>query len=186
MTGTAPFIKPSGSIIIAPASGSPLCYFYKVRTATNVEPGRQAKYSTSDREVIVATANSASIGVVGYENADSNSQPTNIDTDYTVNTYAPIHFGGGFLFNAKLSDAGGSHSTITPGDRLYVGANGLLLEGSASTVTIASGSTYVLSDKQQPDETVSGHVLSGPIVAMAYESVTTSADADDCGCLSLI
>ena len=172
--------KPTNKIVV---SGTPLIVEKKVKTATNMYPGRLVKYSTSDVEIVVNTAAGKAIGWLGYEQANHDYKPADVDTAYSADDFAPELFGGHFIINGRLA----SGESVNPGERLVAAANGELKAGSAMTVTIASGTTTVLSDKAQPDENVSGAYGSeGIVVAIAMETVDASAAAKDIAVLSLI
>ena len=165
------FTEPSNAIVVA---GNPLIEELKVETAANCQPGHLVKKGTNDDDIVVCGAGEMPVGVLGYEQARPDFKPATRSTDYAAGDWAPVLHRPGVVL-LRLADG----HTVNKGDPLVSAANGEVALASAMTVTIASGSSTVLSDKAQPDEAVAGgYGAEGPIVAFAAESVTTSGAAD--------
>ena len=155
----------------------------KVENATNMYPGRLVKKGTNDDDIVVNTAAGNAVGWLGYEQTTKKHRPATVDTIYLINAQAVILNGGGFVIVARLA----SGESVAKGAPLVDAANGELKAASAGTVTIASGSTTVLSDKAQPDEAVVGsYGDQGPVKAYAEETVDASGGAKDIMVRSLI
>jgi len=174
------YTKPTNKILVA---GNPLIQELKIETVANCYPGRLVKKGSSDAQIVVNTAAGMAVGVLGYEQANDKYKPATVDTIYVVNDFVPVLNGGGFVYVGRLA----SGESVSKGDPLVAAANGELKAASAATVTIASGSTTVLSDKAQPDESVAGaYGAQGLIVAVAEETVDASGGAADIMARSLI
>ena len=96
-------------------SGSAQVQELKIKTATNMYPGRLVKEGTNQDDIVVATASdNDQIGWLGYEQCNPTDQPADVDTIYTVSTVAPVLYGGGFTLVAKAA----AGETITKGMKL--------------------------------------------------------------------
>lgn len=173
-------ISPTNKIIV---QGDPLYDERKIETVANCFPGRLVKKGTADHQIVVNTAAGKACGVLGYEKAHPDYKPKTVDTIYVVNDWAPIRYGGGFVYNGRLKNG----ESVVMGDLLVAAANGEVKKATAATVTLASGSTAVTSDKAQPDESVAGSIpAEGIIVGEAKATVDASAAAKDLLILSKI
>jgi len=174
-------IQPDNSIIV---SGEPRKDEIKVEVAANMFPGRVVIQGTNDDDAVIAGAGCIRpMGWLGYENTHKFYRPATSATIYTINDQASLLSGGDFRLLAKLA----SGEIARKGEFLVVAPAGMLKVASAMTVTIASGTIAVVSDKAQPDELVIGAYGSeGIIVAKADEYVDASLAAADIIVLSLI
>jgi len=174
---------PTNKVLV---QGEPLTDDKLIETVTSMYPGRLVTAGTSDHQIVVNTANNPPLGWLGYDGAAAGVKPDTVDTIYTA-VVAPILYGGGFTINGRLANG----QNVSIGDLLCPAASGELTAATTlvGTVTIASGSTAVLSDKVQPDESVVfGGALptQGMVVAQAMESVNASGGAADIMVKSLI
>lgn len=141
-------IKPNNKIV---AYGTPKIEIERnVGTATEMYPGRVVIKGSTDYDVVVATANAvAPIGWLGYETCNPNYKPADTTSaTYAVGDKVPVLGGGGFIIVGTLATS----QTIVKGDQLVCAANGQL----AKKDTAAATNDY-------------------PVVAIAEESVTTTA-----------
>lgn len=115
------FRKPANGII---AAGIPhLVQDLKVETATNMYPGRWVTKGTNDDDIVVATAATAPIGMLGYEDAAEPYKPTDEDTAYGAGDWAPVLSGKGIVGVGSLTKG----VKANKGDRLMVLAAGQLV-----------------------------------------------------------
>jgi len=168
--------KPNNKIV---AQGEPLVEECKVESATNMYPGRLVKKGSSDSQIVVCGATDMPIGWLGYEQAAGPYKPSDVDTAYSANDFAPVLYGGKFVIVGRLA----SGEVVNKGDLLVPAANGELKK--AETLQIASGGTSVTSTAANGD-IITGHYGDAPIVAKALESVDASGGAQDILVLSLI
>lgn len=178
----AGYKKPINKVLVA---GNPLLQELKVEgTVTYMLPGRLVIVGTAEQQCKVGTAAGKVLGFLGYEQASDHYKPATVDTAYALADFAPVLNGGGFVIVASLA---ASQGTIVKGDRLVAAANGELSLASAATITIASGTTTVLSDKAQPDEAVAGaYGAEGLVVAIAEEGKSNVGSSQDIMVRSLI
>jgi len=169
-------VKPTNAILV---QGKPFVQELKIETATNCYPGRLVITGTNDDDVVVCGAAGIAFGWLGYEQADANFMPTNVDTIYTVNHMAPVLYGGNFVIVGHLANG----ESVKKGDRLTAGASGELIKAVASTVT--AGATPVTGSAATG--TISGGIpLGGIVVAIALETVNASTGAADIMVKSMI
>ena len=83
--------------------GSPLKETLLVETATGVHGGLLVKCDSSDTAIELADATDIAIGWCGYEESPAGAQPADIDTAYTADDHAAVHYGGGFVIMAELA-----------------------------------------------------------------------------------
>ncbi len=167
---------PTNKVLV---QGNPLTDEKLIETVTSMYAGRLVKKGTADHQIVVNTVNNPPLGWLGYDGAHPDKKPATVDTIYTA-VDAPILYGGNFVINGRLA----SGQNVTAGTLLAPAASGELTEATTltGTVTIATGSTAVTSDKAQPDESVVfGGALptQGMVVAQAMESVDASGAAAD-------
>lgn len=128
------FVKPNNSIIVDDNGGGrkPLIQGLKVETAANMYPGRLVIKGTSDGNAVVSGVDGLVTGWLGYEQADPNFQPADVDTLYAANDKAPVLYGTGFVLVASLAAA----QTILKGDRLSPGAAGQVIKTVSPAVVV--------------------------------------------------
>lgn len=128
------FVKPLNSIIVDDNSGGrkPLIQGLKVEVAANMYPGRLVIKGTNDDDAVVCGAAGLTFGWLGYEQADPNFKPDDVDTLYTVDHMAPVVYGGGFVLVASLA----SSQTIVKGDHLSAGAAGQVVKTVTTGVVV--------------------------------------------------
>ena len=146
----------------------------KVETGSaNVVPGACVVNGSSVGEVgLAGAAATAPIGWISFEDTPGQYiDGHSITTAFASDDIVAIVSGPGTGVQAVLATS----QTIVEGDFLIAKANGQVGKAAAMTVTIASGTTTVLSDKAQPDEAVAGgYGAEGIILGTAAESVTTT------------
>lgn len=166
------YIAPSNAILVA---GNPLIQFLKVETATNMYPGRLVITGTNDDDITVCGAAGLAIGWLGYEQSHKNHRPATVDTIYLINAQVAVLNGGGFVIMASLKNG----ETVVKGSPVVAAASGEVSLAAAMTVTVATGTTAVVSDKAQPDEAVTGSLsATGVVVGWAEEGMTASGSTD--------
>lgn len=125
--------KPTNAIV---ERGDALVEELRIETNTNCYPGRLVKKGTTDADCVVNTVNNMPIGVLGYEHAQGQNQPADVDTLYTQYDHAPVLKGD---INCVLSLK--ATEVATKGDGLYPAASG-------EVATWASGSTIIAIAEQ--------------------------------------
>jgi len=128
------FVKPLNSIVVDDNSGGrkPLIQGLKVEVAANMYPGRLVIKGTNDDDAVVSGASGLITGWLGYEQADPNFQPVDVDTLYAANDTAPVLYGSGFVLVASLA----ATQTIVKGDRLSAGALGQVVKTVSPAVIV--------------------------------------------------
>lgn len=150
--------------------GAPFSATKRVKTATNVKPGRLVERDTTDAQVKVGGVGSASYAWAGHERCLPQYQPLTIDTAFSANDEITVHWGPGCLFRAYLANG----QNVTMGAKLVRAANGELTVATAAAP--AAGGTALTGTSAQP--TMAGSMSGeGPIVAEAMESVDASGSA---------
>lgn len=110
-------VTPSNTIVVG---GSPFTKHYKVEVATSMVPGRLVITGTNEDDVIIGTADSdKTLGLLGFEEANTRDMPDTITTAYATDAQAPVH-SGRFLGQVFLA----SGATVAPGDKLQAAASG--------------------------------------------------------------
>jgi len=128
------FVKPNNSIVVDDNGGGrkPLIQGLNVEAAANMYPGRLIMKGTNDNDAVVAGVGGLVTGWLGYEQADPNFMPADVDTLYAVNDKAPVLYGTGFVLVASLATA----QTIVKGDRLSAGAAGQVIKTVSPAVVV--------------------------------------------------
>ncbi len=162
------FTKPANSTVVA---GIPdTVQIRKVKTATNMYPGRLVIRDTDDSQISVCGAGGKAIGWLSYEDTPKKyRQPTGAETIasiFLVNAEVAVINGPGMVLMASIPTG----QTYVKGDRLVAGANGQVALASAPTVP--TGSVPVTSTSAQP--TIPGSAVM--VIAIAEESATSSGD----------
>ena len=157
--------QPDNGIVV---SGEPDVQHLYVETATSMYPGRLVKKGTHDNDIVVNTAGGLAVGVLGYEHCPKKDRPATRDTIYAVDTLAPVlKKGKGAIVLLYVAQ----NQTIVKGSKLVAAADGMV--SLAPAAAPPSGTVAVVSTSAQP--TALGPIpSSGPIVATAEESITTT------------
>jgi len=171
------FVVPSNEVLI---TGRPLVIELKLETATGVHPGMLVTRDSSGTNIEVCDATEKPIGWVGYGQAHPNYLPTNIDTDYAVNSFVPILFGGNFVISGIVASTG----DVDIGDYVIPAADGEVSEAAAISGTIASGDTTVLSTAA--DGALVTGVGSAPVGGIIVGIAVGEQTAGRCAISSLI
>jgi hypothetical protein len=170
-----PFTVPSGRKVVV--AGSPVIEELTAEGA-GVKPGRLVKKGTAATQVVVvAAATDKPSGWVGWdaEGAHPSASPATRDTAYTAAKKTPIVYGPGTILVAKLA----AGQTIAKDAPLIPGADGELQ--AASDIAAAQQ-----ADTRHVGATAGSFPPGGMIVALAKESVTTTASAENIIVESLI
>lgn len=155
--------QPSNGIVV---QGTPKVQHLLIETVTSMYPGRLVKKGTADHQIVVNTAGSLAIGVLGYEHCQKKDRPATRDTIYTA-VVAPVLNGPGTVVLLYVAQS----QTIVKGSRLVSAADGMVALAAAAAPP--SGTVAVVSTSAQP--TAAGPLpTSGPEVAIAEESITTT------------
>lgn len=175
-------VQPTNAVLVGDCK--PLLENLKVETATQMFPGRLVEKGTNDDDIVVNPVNNPNpVGWLGYEQTHKNDRPATVDTIYVAGDWATVLSGGNFRILGRLA----SGQSVNKGDQLCGAASGELTAATAMTITVATGTVAVTSDKAQPDEAVAGaYGAQGPIVAIAEETVDASLAAADIIVRSLI
>lgn len=168
------------SIII---DGHPYQETLKVEVATSMFPGRLVKRGTNADDIVCCVAGDHNpVGWLGYHGTIKGWQPATVNTIYLINAQVCV-LSGVFRMLATLALG----QVALKGDPLVPANAGMLQVASAMTVTIATGTIAVVSDKAQPDEIVVGAYGSeGRVVAKAEEDMDASNAALDIAILAYI
>ena len=155
--------QPSNGIVV---QGEPKVQSLLIQTVDNMYPGRLVKKGTADHQIVVNTAGGLAVGVLGYEHCQKKDRPATRDTIYTA-VVAPVLSGKSAIVLLYVAQ----NQTIVKGSKLVAAASGMV--SLAPAAAPASGTVAVVSTSAQP--TSAGPIpTSGPIVATAEESITTT------------
>lgn len=151
----------------------------RVKTVTNVRPGRLVVYDTDDDHFKVAAANAVH-GILGWAEKNYTNPAWDGASDPTAEDEFSIIRGPGVPVKARLA----SGENVKRGDLLVPAANGELKK--ATTLNIPSGVTSVTSTVAN-GEIIAGSVpKDGRVVAEAEHDVDATAEAKDIVVTSLI
>jgi len=170
MAGVQRYTAPTNKIIVFNPYAKLPTTMCSVQTDTDMCPGNLVKrYSTTDNQIIVNTVNNPPLGWLGYE--ETNPKYTNEASMLVTGTYAAddivaVHNGPGVVWMGNVA----THNYM--GDPLCAAAAGELTTALATSVTIPSGGTSVLSCSSVPTFTFAGAIPGqGPIVAIAEADI---------------
>ena len=174
MTGVPGYTIPTNKIIIFNPYAKLPTRTCKVETPTSMCPGNLVMRAgtANDSEIIVNTVGNPPLGWLGWE--DTHPKYTvgasKVMTDaYDDNAIVAVHNGPGVVWLGNVA----THNYM--GDLLCPAAAGELTTALATSVSIPSGGTSVLSCSSVPTFTFAGAIPGqGPIVAIAEADINNT------------
>lgn len=167
--------RPTNKIAVR---GSPVVTEFKIGVAAGCYPGCLVKKGADANKVVAsAAATDNCIGVLGYEQANPNYQPTyastqTASTTYALDTFAPVLTGPGYIAQLWLADG----QTIVVGDYLTASSTaGCVAKADALTYTNAGATNVVCTSSPI---SIAGGKPATPLIGQAMEDVTTSGAVD--------